>query len=358
MKRSALLLALGAPLMFTVCATIGPPQPPSLELPKIPQDLRASRKGNRVTLTWTIPAMTTDRQTIRNLGPTQVCRSTAGEMKECGTPVGELPPSSVPAKSSSREKVAASFIDTFPPGMQSTTPSVFATYAVEVLNRDRRAAGLSNQVKVPLVVTLPPPRDLQAHVTSQGVVLSWKNEVSPPQQETVHFVTRVYRHQQGAQQQTLVGETTISSQSSLTDSDIEWEKTYEYHAVNVTIIDEPNKHQAQVEGDDTPELKAFAHDVFPTAVPSTLQAVFSGPGQAPFIDLVWAPVTDPDLEGYNVYRREEGTAPVKLNPEPVKTPAYRDNQVSPGKRYLYSVAAIDARGNESAPSEEASEAVP
>ena len=52
-SRSTLLLALGAPLMFTACATIGPPQPPSLELPKPPTDLRAVRKGDRVTLTWT-----------------------------------------------------------------------------------------------------------------------------------------------------------------------------------------------------------------------------------------------------------------------------------------------------------------
>ena len=361
MRRSAfpLLLALGAPLMLTVCATIGPPQPPSLELPKPPQDLRASRKGNRVTLTWTIPTMTTDRQTIRNPGPARICRSTTGEMKECGTPDGELAPSSLPAKRSPREKIAASFIDTLPAEMESASASEFVTYAVEVLNRDRRAAGLSNQVRVPLLVTLPPPRDFQASVTSQGVVLSWRNEVSPrQQQEAIHFVTRVYRREEGARQQTLVGETAMAGQSSITDSNIEWEKTYEYHAVNVTVVDQPNKPGASIESDDTPELKVFAQDVFPPAVPAGLQAVFSGPGQAPFIDLVWAPVTDPDLAGYNVYRHEEGTAPVKLNSEPVKTPAYRDTQVSAGKRYLYSVTSIDARGNESAQSEEARESVP
>ena len=55
-----------------------------------------------------------------------------------------------------------------------------------------------------------------------------------------------------------------------------------------------------IEGDDTPEVKVFANDVFPPAVPSGLQAVFSGPGQKPFIDLVWAPVSDADLAGYNV----------------------------------------------------------
>ena len=93
-------------------------------------------------------------------------------------------------------------------------------------------------------------------------------------------------------------------------------------------------------------------------MPSGLQAVFSGPGQRPFIDLVWAPDTDVDLAGYNVYRREEGTEPVKLNTEPVKTPAYRDSNVVAGEHYLYSVSAVDVRGNESARSEEAGENVP
>jgi fibronectin type 3 domain-containing protein len=93
-------------------------------------------------------------------------------------------------------------------------------------------------------------------------------------------------------------------------------------------------------------------------VPSGLQAVFSGPGQQPFIDLLWAPDTDADLAGYNVYRHAEGAAAVKINIDLVKTPSYRDQDVVSGKTYFYSVSALDVRGNESARSEEASEHVP
>jgi fibronectin type 3 domain-containing protein len=73
---------------------------------------------------------------------------------------------------------------------------------------------------------------------------------------------------------------------------------------------------------------------------------------------VWAPVTDVDLDGYNVYRHEDRMAAVRVNAEPVKTPAYRDANVVSGKRYFYSVSAVDVRGNESGRSEEASETVP
>ncbi|MFZ0761752.1 MAG: hypothetical protein WAM69_17540, partial [Candidatus Sulfotelmatobacter sp.] len=59
-----------------------------------------------------------------------------------------------------------------------------------------------------------------------------------------------------------------------------------------------------------------------------------------------------------IYRHQEGAAPVKLNSEPVKTPAFRDTQVAAGNTYFYSVSAVDLRGNESTRSKEASERVP
>ena len=77
-----------------------------------------------------------------------------------------------------------------------------------------------------------------------------------------------------------------------------------------------------------------------------------------FIDLIWAPDTEPDLAGYNVYRHEPDRQPVKLNSDVVKSPAFRDTDVAAGHSYFYSVSSVDVRGNESAHSEEASETVP
>ena len=88
-----------------------------------------------------------------------------------------------------------------------------------------------------------------------------------------------------------------------TDSAFEWEKTYLYRITAVSIVKRPDS-EVQVEGDDTPPVRVIAHDVFPPSVPAGLQAAFSGEGQKPFIDLIWAPVTNADLAGYNVYRSE------------------------------------------------------
>ena len=359
MRFSRLIRLALAPLLFTGCATIAPPQPPSLELPKPPADLRAARKGDRVILTWTVPQKTTDRLTIRSVGPTQICRTVAATFQQCGTPVGEAPSPAPASQSSAGQKTTASYTDTLPPQLESDAASAEITYAVEVLNRDRRGAGLSNQVRVPLIRTPPAPQDLQASVTGRGIVLSWTGRAAPNGQD-VRCVYRAYRRMQGDPHWTLVGEVPDAGEGpfTLTDSDVEWEKNYEYRAEAVTLIAEPGKPQTQVEGDDTPIVSVLAHDVFPPAAPSGLQAVFSGPGQKPFVDLVWVPVSDIDLAGYNVYRHEAGSAPEKINSEPVKVPSYRDAAVEPGKKYLYSVSSIDVRGNESQRSEEASETVP
>lgn len=356
-------VALTAALMFTACATIGPPQPPSLELPKPPADLRATRKGDKVTLTWTIPAVTTDRQTVRSLGPTRICRGTESTLTQpaltqCGTPVSEAV---APQAARTGKKPTATYIDAIPSSLQSSDPTGAVVYAIEVTNNGGNSAGLSNQVSVSLAPTLPPPQNFAARVTSQGTVLSWTNtSQAPASQSDFKYLYRFYRRLEGNQHEVLIGEIAVDAggASTLTDSNIDWEKTYEYRAETVTVLARQGKSELQIEGDDSPIVKVFAHDVFPPAVPSSVQAVFSGAGGQSFIDLIWAPVPDIDLAGYNVYRHEAGAAAVKVNAELVKAPSFRDTNVAAGKSYSYSVSAVDGRGNESARSEEAGESVP
>lgn len=343
------------------CATIGPPRPPSLDLPKPPSDLHATRKGDRVLLTWTIPTLTTDRQRIGTLGLAHICRAVDPLLSSCSTPAGvAVPPQNLAElRRSPVQKVTATYNDTLPTQLVHDNPEGFVTYAVEVFNTDGRGAGLSNQVRVPLAPTLPPPHDFSARVTGQGVLLVWNASPTPATQAALRYVFRIYRQQQSGQA-ILVGEVaaTNAPNYSFSDPSIEWEQTYDYRADTVTVVEPAGRPEVRIEGDDTPAVEVFTHDSFPPAVPSGLQAVFSGPGQQPFIDLIWAPVADLDLAGYNVYRHEEGKPPEKVNAEPVKTPSYRDSSVVAGKNYSYSVSAVDVRGNESLQSEEATETVP
>jgi fibronectin type 3 domain-containing protein len=239
-------------------------------------------------------------------------------------------------------------------------PTAVANYAVETLNDRDRSAGLSNQIAVPLAPTLPAPTALEARATAEGIVLTWSGPPATREFEEINYVYRVYRRVKGEKTDLIAGEVPVgnSSQATFVDHGFEWQKTYEYRVAPVTVISIPHEIPVQVEGDDSAPAEVFANDVFPPSIPAGLQAVASGVGQQPFVDLTWAPNTESDLAGYNVYRHEEGEPAAKINTELVKTPAYRDNSVHSGKKYFYSVSAVDLRGNESDRSEEASETLP
>jgi hypothetical protein len=229
------------------------------------------------------------------------------------------------------------------------------------LNRNARGAGLSNRVHVSAVVALPPPADLVDELTGDGVVLTWTSAGDAQNVPNLQHRYRVYRRDESSGKDAIAGEVLVpSSEPSpvhFTDSTFEWEKTYLYRITAVTIVKRPDS-EVQVEGDDTAPVRVIAHDVFPPSVPTGLQAAYSGEGQKPFVDLIWAPVTSADLAGYNIYRSEENGAVIKLNLDLVPSPSYRDSTVVSGKTYTYSVSAVDVRGNESQRSEATSEPVP
>jgi hypothetical protein len=306
-----------------------------------------------VTLTWTTPRETTDHRQIKHLDQTRICRAVdVMAPVKCVETVSVLPAAQTPLAGS------LSFTDVLPKQLQETHASGFADYAVEVENTYGRSAGLSNHVTVPLAPTLPPPSKLSAQVTADGVLISALGEQGPiPTGLTYEY--RLYRRNQGARQQTDLGPITFSAEYGrpvFLDRTAEWEKTYLYKIASVTTAHLQGREES-IEGEDSPEIEVFVHDIFPPAVPIGLQAVSAGTAQQPFIDLSWTPNTESDLAGYNVYRHEEGEREVKINRETVKVPAFRDTAVALGHRYFYSITAVDARGNESGKSSETSELV-
>ncbi len=341
------------------CGTPGVPLPPSLELARPVTDLRATRKGDKVFLTWSPSSQTIDRRNLRHSGPTQICRNIGSSMPDCGNVVFQVEFSKTPAAKNAK----ASYTDTLPPKLESEHATSNLFYAVNVQNSFGRSAGLSNQVSVPAAPILPPPADFKAELTSDAVRLSW-NPVAPALDVAgLRYSYRVFRRDNATSTETVAGELPLDSKSSpgLLDRAFEWEKTYSYRATVVTLIAQPGRGEQQVEGEDTPPVTVAAHDVFPPATPAGLQAVFSGPGQKPFIDLLWTPNSEADLAGYNVYRRDKDAQAAKatrINSQLVLSPLFRDFQIPPGREYFYSVSAVDARGNESLRSDQSSEAVP
>lgn len=344
-------------LVFSACGTPGPPQPPSLNLAKPVSDLKATRTGDQISLTWTIPTETTDEATFRHRGQTKICRAInqlqIAEAGKC-TVVATLP---TPAK----EKTATAIT---PLPADSNGPNDYATFALQVENDRGRSAGLSNRVAVPSgeVSTL---NGNPTTLLMPDAVLVTANVT--PHDEGLMQTLELRRSEKGAPQENTVARRMIElppgepANVELRDENFEWEKSYAYRIVIVGSAKLPNGSTVIFDGAITAPIEVAVHDVFPPAVPTQVQAVFSGQlaGQQPAIDVTWNPVMDRDLAGYFVYRRsQQDSAATKLNQQPVTASAYSDKSVQTGNTYFYSVSAIDERGNESKRSEETSEQVP
>jgi hypothetical protein len=344
------------------CGTPGAPQLPSLQLARPVEDLTATRAGNRVELDWTLARKNTDRTLVRHIPEVRICRregvtlmSTCAVVAEVPTPKAQPQPKQKGQQQP--EAVRLQYVDILPPQFGLENPTGFVTYAVEEMNSKGRSAGLSNQVAVPVAPTIPAPDEVSAQVSGEGVTVSWSGPAPELAPKGLTYRYQVERRPVGGPAYNVVGDVAPSAQGSYLDKTFAWETKYEYRVATLTEVQSQGL-SASVPGEGSKPVEVFTRDIYPPSQPAGLQAVFSSVGQKPFIDLVWAPNLENDLAGYNVFRQVQGGTPETLNQQLIKVPSFRDENVKPGKRYTYSVSAVDLRGNESPRSAETNEAVP
>lgn len=347
-----------AVIILTGCGVPGAPLPPSADIPKFVGDLKAVRKGDTVTLTWTAPTETSDGELIRKPGKMLVqraLRSGANSDLRFQT-ISELPLHPT-LKDGRTDQVSAK--DTLNDALHAGSAD-FAVYQVLAQGHNGKSFGLPNRVSVPMVPNLSPPQHVSATPVPTGILISWEepSSVQTDSHAQTQYAYKIMRRLLGAKDPVVVTQLNVGSRAkSFIDTGIDWEKMYEYWIVPVTLWRDGN-HKGEIEGEDSPVVDVLAHDSFPPANPSGVQAVFTAAAANSFIDITWTANTEPDLAGYNVYRHSGNDQPVKINTELVKTPRFPDPGVQPGKKYFYFVTAVDLRGNESGKSEETSETVP
>jgi hypothetical protein len=360
MRPSLLVLFLAATLLG--CGVPGAPLPPSADIPRFVGDLKAVRKGDTVTLTWTTPTETSDGELIRKPGKMLVQRALrTGPSELQFQTIAELPLQPTLQEGHGDQATAKDNLT----NVLHSSGADFAVYMVLAEGHNGKSFGLPNRVSVPLAPNLPPPQKISATPVPTGVMIRWEPSGSAPTtgNKQTQYAYKLMRLLQGAKDPVLVTQLKADDPAnSFIDTGIEWEKSYQYWVVSVTLWQDGNR-KGEIEGDDSTVVDVLAHDSFPPANPSGLEAVFSSAPQsaaAPnsFIDITWTANTEADLAGYNVYRHTGNEQPVKINSELVKTPRFADPGVQPGIKYFYSVSAVDVRGNESGKSEETSETVP
>lgn len=316
------------------------------------------RKGDAVTLTWTVPTETSDGELIRKPGKMLVQRAlSSGASSDLRfQTISELPLQPTLKEGRGEQATAKDILS----NILNAGSADFAVYDVLAQGHNGKSFGLPNRVSVPLVPNLSPPLKVSANPVPTGIKIRWEgpDSAQTPSRKQTQYAYKLMRRLQGAKDPVLVTQLNPADPAkSFIDTTIEWEKTYQYWVVSVTLWQDGNR-KGEIEGEDSPVVDVLAHDSFPPANPSGVQAVFSAAPQNSFIDITWTANTEPDLAGYNVYRHTGNAPAVKINSELVKTPRFADPGIQPGMKYFYTVTAVDLRGNESGKSEETSEVVP
>ena len=334
--------------------------PPSLNLPDRVANLTATRIGNQVALTWTMPRRNTDKLFLKSDVDVRICRKEAGAStcSAAGTDLVLAP------------GVQGSFSETLPQTLSAGSPRPLS-YFVELKNHNGRSVGQSNAAQVVAGEAPIPVEGLVAEVRKEGILLHW----TPAAGETSATAVRLHRtlltkaevkphpgllepEPEPAERNLLVE---VGSRSGhALDKEIRFGQVYEYRAQRVVRVAVDGQTE-ELAGPLSAPVQVEARDIFPPAVPTGLAAVASAGenGSETAIDLSWQPVTENDLAGYAVYRREgEGEWQRISSAQPQVPPAFHDPQVQPGHTYRYAVTAIDQGGHQSARSATAEETVP
>ncbi|MEK7403896.1 MAG: hypothetical protein AAB225_02190 [Acidobacteriota bacterium] len=291
------------PLLLAGCGYVGEPLPPSLNIPERIADLSATERGDKIVLTFTISALTTDGAALTRLGAIEL------EAGETPVPVAATRPGPVRLEVPARDWTGKEVV-----------------FRVRVAGRKGRFSNWSNAVALAVVPPLEKPPAPRAEATAQGVRLQWSG---PPEAKF-----RVYRLAEKQKEPELLGE---AAKADFLDAGAEYGQTYHYSVQAVL-----KAGRADAESDVSAPVEITPQDRFPPSVPSGIAALAG----IQTIELAWERNTEADLRGYRVYRAA-GDGPFARLAELVETPSYSDRKIESGLRYRYTVTAVDINGNES-----------
>lgn len=331
---------------MVACASQGPPQPPRVEEPKQIADLSASQRGHSIEISLTLPQETTDGEGLTKALELEIFRS-------------ETPPGDKPASPSSsawmtlagRELLRRthdgklSVTNQFSPEEFSRLEGSTLTFRARALTRGFRHRAIAGDFSRPVEVTLlrvsGPVENLEVIPHEKALELRWSPPAVSKDGPGALSGYRIYRSTTGASDCfQLLAE---SESTTYFDPNFEFGHTYAFK-VRAAF----KKGNQVAETDDSRVAPITPRDIFPPETPKNLSGLYTGTA----VELIWTANTEPDLAGYNAYRREAEGQSVRLNKDLVRTPIFRDAEAEPGHKYTYRVTAVDQSNNESPPSSE------
>lgn len=304
MKRLVPVLAAA---LLSACGYVGPPQPPTLDIPVAVSDFRAWEYGDKIEVEFTLPDKTTE-----NL-PLQEVRSIELRIENQLVPLAPEKPGPVTGEIPARDWIGKT-----------------VTIAVRATGPKGKPSDWSNPASLAVIQPLLTPSAPRPQGVARGVELTW---TGPGPRY------RIFRAEAGGQPQPLAD----SEQPRYLDESTAFGTRYRYQVQ--AIAGDKQWSVLSAAAEITPV------DTFAPAVPEGLSAVPTPQS----IELAWTRNTEPDFRGYNVFR-STGDGPFDRIATLIDAPTYSDTKIEAGKRYRYRVSAVDLTGNESAPSAPPAEA--
>lgn len=381
-------------VLLLACANPGPPKPPTLHLPEPAKGLSAERVGDHVVLSWQTPTVTTDGETIRGPIRAQICRDDSPKPPP-SVPVFPVSPDS--CKLAEELQVASSTAaaptrveDRLPASLAAGAPRLVA-YRVTLLNAKGRSTGSSAPIFALAGAAPAAVGTIEITTERGGALIRWQTSRQAPgaPMQVVRTLlanaagpveTTARRAKGSGPGNSRAGQTvepvTLTPDrgapgdvDAMVDRGIHDGDTVRYVAERVLTVEltpppaivvdakgkiketRPVAQEFELKSDPSPPAIFTLHDTIPPSAPEGLIAVTGGGfGEAPSIDLSWEANSELDIAGYNLYRAGADSRFAKLNGALVPGPEFRDTTATVGGSYLYRVTAVDAHGNESAPS--------
>lgn len=316
------------PFFLLGCASQGPLRPPSLHLPAAVRKLSAQRIGNAVDLAWTNPVRTTDGISLQpKRGPYQaeLCRTESVTATPC-TPFRRIP-ADIGAQSI--------FHDVLPADLAQGHDRAL-TYRIRLVNGEGKGAAWTSVVTVAGAAP-PPVANLQASPASNGILVRWNAGEDGVMLRVSRGVDSKKSTLLSAQP---AGQTSAAGTLDTGGHAGEEQRYMVFRRRTVTLAGE-----AFTMDSDPVSVTVAADAKAPLPLsPTNLEALANTLG-TPEVDLVWQPPTDESVTGYRVYRQESGTTTL-LTEKPLRGFTYADKTVQAGHTYAYSVAAVNATGEQ------------
>lgn len=355
-KKAALAFIV---LILLICLSCGKRKPPLPPVERVSQRVEISgfQRGNKVNLTWTMPARNAPDRSILNIDRADIYRlaeplnSTLSlseeEFASRSTLIASLP---ITGADFGLKKI--SYTDT----LEFAGQSVRLRYAIRFVNASGQKAAFSNFLLLePAARIAEAPTSLSAAITEPAIVLDWNApDANVDGSRPANILGyNIYRSLSERETAKLLNEKPVN-ETEFADKSYEFSKDYFYFTRTVSL----GSNAEPVESLESNIVKVSPQDIFPPSPPSAI-TIAAAPNN---LSIFFATNPEKDIAGYRVYRSTDRNLPLSewqnLTSELLTTTTFQDLKVESGKTYFYYLTALDNAGNKSEPSEIVAETAP